>query len=65
MTEQHDDEYTDEIREVLQMLWGEGMLSPGGESHLDAIVKGLDLQDMLVLDIGWAELAAMRREGRP
>lgn len=53
MTE-HDDEYTAEIQEVLQLLWGEGMLSPGGEAHLDEIVKGLDLQDKLVLDIGCA-----------
>ena len=52
--EKHEDEYTAEIREVLQMLWGEGMLSPGGEVHLDEIVKRLDLQDKLVLDIGCA-----------
>ena len=52
--EKYEDEYTAEIREVLQMLWGEGMLSPGGEAHLDEIVKGLDLQDKLVLDIGCA-----------
>ena len=53
-SEHHEDEYTAEIREVLQMLWGDGMLSPGGEAHLDEIVKGLDLQDKLVLDIGCA-----------
>jgi len=49
-----EDEYTPEITALLQMLWGEGMLSPGGEEHLDEIVKGLDLQDKLVLDIGCA-----------
>jgi hypothetical protein len=31
------------------MLWGDGMLSPGGEEHLDEIVKGLDLRDKLVI----------------
>lgn len=51
---EHNDEYTAEIQEVLQLLWGEGMLSPGGEAHLDEIVKGLDLQEKLVLDIGCA-----------
>ncbi len=50
----HEDEYTPEIITLLQMLWGDGMLSPGGEKHLDEIVKGLDLQDKLVLDIGCA-----------
>ncbi len=50
----HEDEYTPEIITLLQMLWGDGMLSPGGEEHLDEIVKGLDLQDKLVLDIGCA-----------
>ena len=50
----HEDEYTAEIQTVLQLLWGDGMLSPGGEAHLDEIVKGLDLQDKFVLDIGCA-----------
>lgn len=39
---------------MLQILWGDGMLSPGGEKHLDEIVKELDLQDKLILDIGCA-----------
>jgi phosphoethanolamine N-methyltransferase len=30
------------------------MLSPGGEAHLDEIVKGLNLQEKLMLDIGCA-----------
>jgi len=50
----HEDEYTAEMREVLQLLWGDGLLSPGGEPHLDAIVAGLDLDGKLVLDIGCA-----------
>jgi phosphoethanolamine N-methyltransferase len=54
MVKQHNDEYTPEILAVLQMLWGEGMLSPGGEAHLEAIVRGLDLQGRTVLDIGCA-----------
>jgi phosphoethanolamine N-methyltransferase len=52
--QQHHDEYTPEILAVLQLLWGDGFLSPGGEAHLDEIVKGLDLRDRLVLDIGCA-----------
>jgi phosphoethanolamine N-methyltransferase len=52
--ETHKDEYTPEILAVLQLLWGEGMLSPGGEAHLDSIVSGLDLAGKRVLDIGCA-----------
>jgi phosphoethanolamine N-methyltransferase len=54
MEHSHDDEYTPEILAVLQLLWGDGLLSPGGEAHLDAIVNGLDLAGKLVLDIGCA-----------
>jgi phosphoethanolamine N-methyltransferase len=54
MEQSPQEEYTPEILAVLQLLWGDGMLSPGGEAHLDAIVAGLDLQDKLVLDIGCA-----------
>ncbi len=49
-----EDEYTFEEITVLQAIWGEGFLSPGGQAHLDEIVHGLDLADKLVLDIGCA-----------
>ena len=54
MTEEqaHEDEYTPAHLTLFQLLWGDGFLSPGGEEHLAEIVKGLDLQDKLVLDIG-------------
>jgi len=51
---EHQDEYTPEILMVLETLWGAGFLSPGGEAHLDEIVKGLELRDKLVLDVGSA-----------
>jgi len=53
MTE-HADEYTPDILTVLQTLWGEGFLSPGGPEAVGAIVAGLDLRDQWVLDIGCA-----------
>jgi cyclopropane fatty-acyl-phospholipid synthase-like methyltransferase len=46
------EEYTPDILTVLQLIWGEGFLSPGGEAALDAIVTGLGLRDKAVLDIG-------------
>jgi cyclopropane fatty-acyl-phospholipid synthase-like methyltransferase len=38
----------------MQLLWGDGFLSPGGEAHLAAIVAGLDLAGKRVLDVGCA-----------
>jgi phosphoethanolamine N-methyltransferase len=51
-TPPHPDEYTPEILTVLQLIWGEGFLSPGGAAAVDAIVAGLDLRGRTVLDIG-------------
>ncbi|MDH5488463.1 MAG: methyltransferase domain-containing protein [Rhodospirillaceae bacterium] len=48
----HEDEYSDTLIEFLQMIWGDGFLSPGGPEAARAIVSGLDLADKLVLDIG-------------
>jgi SAM-dependent methyltransferase len=48
------EEYTSDVLTVLQSLWGEGFLSPGGPAAVNAIVAGLDLRDKTVLDIGCA-----------
>ena len=48
----HDDEYHPALVTMLELLWGEGFLSPGGEAAVDAIVAGLDLQGKTVLDVG-------------
>ncbi len=37
---------------MLELIWGEGFLSPGGPAAVDAIVTGLDLTGKLVVDIG-------------
>jgi phosphoethanolamine N-methyltransferase len=38
----------------MQLLWGEGFLSPGGEAHLAVIVSGVALAGKRVLDVGCA-----------
>ncbi|MCP4182261.1 MAG: methyltransferase domain-containing protein [Hyphomicrobiales bacterium] len=48
----HEDEYDDTLIALLELIWGEGFLSPGGPQAVRDIVKGLDLKDKLVLDIG-------------
>jgi SAM-dependent methyltransferase len=44
--------YPEEFIERLQIVWGEGFLSPGGPEEVHAIVSGLDLGGKRVLDIG-------------
>jgi phosphoethanolamine N-methyltransferase len=48
----HDDEYDPTLLTMLELIWGEGFLSPGGPAAIDEIIEGLDLADKLVVDIG-------------
>ncbi len=48
----HDGEYDPKILDMLQLIWGEGFLSPGGPAAVDKIVEGLDLTGQPVVDIG-------------
>lgn len=49
---EHEAEYTDEFVSFLEVIWGEGYLSPGGPEEVGRILDGLDLSGMHVLDIG-------------
>jgi cyclopropane fatty-acyl-phospholipid synthase-like methyltransferase len=46
------EEYDDTLVALLELIWGEGFLSPGGPKAVRKIVENLDLTDKLVLDIG-------------
>jgi phosphoethanolamine N-methyltransferase len=48
----HEEEYDPVLLAMLQLIWGDGFLSPGGPAAVDEIVAGLDLNDKLVVDIG-------------
>src|SRR5690606_16500916 len=48
----HDAEYDDTAIRFLEVLWGEGYLSPGGPEEVDRIVEGLELAGRTVLDLG-------------
>ncbi len=54
MSDAHDDEYDDALVTMLQLIWGEGHISPGGSVAARRIVEGLDLAGKTVLDIGCA-----------
>lgn len=52
MSEEHEVEYTDELVGLLETLWGEGYLSPGGPDEVNAVLEGVDLAGGTVLDLG-------------
>lgn len=53
MTEQSvESEYYDEMVTLLEWLWGEGYMAPGGEGNVDRLMSGIGLQGRKVLDIG-------------
>jgi len=52
MPEPHEEEYDDDTVAMLELIWGEGFLAPGGSENVHRTVAGLDLKDKIVLDIG-------------
>jgi len=48
----HESEYDDALVTLLELIWGEGYMAPGGEGNVAKIVEGLDMRDKRVLDIG-------------
>lgn len=45
-------QYPEEFIDRLHLIWGAAFLSPGGPEEVQEIVRGLDLADRQVLDIG-------------
>jgi phosphoethanolamine N-methyltransferase len=60
-------EYDDDFIATLELMWGEGFLSPGGPEEVSRIVEGVDLSDKDILDIGCGiggcDLHLLRRHG--
>ncbi len=52
MTVEREPEYDEPAIRFLEMLWGEGYLSPGGPEEVDRILAGRSLRGLKVLDIG-------------
>ncbi|MBW2542535.1 MAG: methyltransferase domain-containing protein [Deltaproteobacteria bacterium] len=48
----HESEYDDALVTLLELIWGEGYMAPGGEGNVVRIAEGLDMKDKRVLDIG-------------
>jgi SAM-dependent methyltransferase len=45
-------EYDEPLIRFLEILWGEGYLSPGGPQEVDRVTDGIDFAGKAVLDIG-------------
>ena len=45
-------EYDENLMAVLESIWGEGFMSPGGVDEVDRYLQGIDLSGAEVLDIG-------------
>lgn len=52
MNEPVPQEYDDQLTALLEALWGEGFLSPGGIDEVDRYLAGIKLEGLAVLDIG-------------
>lgn len=48
----HENEYNDEFVAKLELLWGEGFLSPGGPEEVAKLLEGTELAGLEVMDIG-------------
>src|SRR5262245_25232810 len=44
--------YSGQLIGMLELVWGEGWLSPGGPEEVAAVINGIDFRGKTVLDIG-------------
>ena len=52
MSEATIQEYDDNLMTLLEAIWGEGFMSPGGTAEVDRYLDGIELSGLSVLDIG-------------
>lgn len=52
MSEQVTQEYDENLMALLEAVWGEGFMSPGGTDEVDRYLDGIPLDGQSVLDIG-------------
>jgi phosphoethanolamine N-methyltransferase len=45
-------EYDDGMQALLQLVWGDGYLSPGGPEEVARLLEGFDIRGLRLLDIG-------------
>jgi phosphoethanolamine N-methyltransferase len=48
----HQDEYHDAMVRMLELIWGEGYMAPGGADNVARMLEGIETRGKRVLDIG-------------
>lgn len=48
----HEDEYHPNMVALLQLVWGEGYMAPGGPGNVARILRGIETRGRRILDIG-------------
>jgi len=48
----HDEEYGDNMVTMLELIWGEGYMAPGGPGNVAKLLSGIETQGKRILDIG-------------
>lgn len=48
----HEAEYYDNMVKLLELIWGEGYMAPGGPGNVAKLLRGTDAQGKKILDIG-------------
>ena len=48
----HQDEYYDNLITMLELIWGEGYMTPGGSGNVEKLFNGIETAGKRILDIG-------------
>jgi len=48
----HEDEYGDNMVTMLELIWGEGYMAPGGPGNVAKLLSGIETEGKRILDIG-------------
>jgi ubiquinone/menaquinone biosynthesis C-methylase UbiE len=48
----HENEYHDAMVTMLEIIWGDGYMAPGGPGNVARLLDGIDAKDKRILDIG-------------
>ena len=48
----HDNEYFPNMVTMLELIWGEGYMAPGGPSNVAKLLRGIETDNKRILDIG-------------
>ena len=48
----HDNEYYENMVTMLELIWGDGYMAPGGPGNVARLLRGIETSDKRILDIG-------------